>query len=326
MKTSIARAMCVVLALGLGACNWSNDDLVFLSALPSKEALTARVPALAREQGGLGERKDGLSVGAASPLYAKTVKAAENFNAVLFGMLDLLDSARKLSPTRREKDKRTWGPYDDQKNPGRQVRLIVERTAGIDGDAAFHWRLQARLKTQKASEDAWVSLVEGAYVPSAEIRRGAGTMTHDAVAVRDAGFASPQANPNLRTLEVTYATDADPVEIAMHFTFEDATLDSEWRERADGSGRLRFDVRADLVQGSAGAETLRFDSAWSESGAGRTDATALAGGDLASQLDLGEECWDAAFTTVYFLEHFDLDDNGIVEGSGGDPNACAVSG
>lgn len=327
MGTTTARWLCLICAALVGACggNWSNDDLVFLHALPSKDTLTARVPALAQQQGGLGQRKDGLSLGAPSPLYAKTVKAAETFNGVLFGMLDMLDAARRLSPTRRETDRRTWGPFDDRQNPGRQVRLIVERTFGVDEATAYQWRLQARLKTQSASEDAWVSLVEGAYVPSEEIRRGAGTMTHNAQAVREAGFAHPQANPALRTLDVTYATDRDPVEIAMHFVFADATLDSEWRERADGSGSLRFDIRADIIStGFGGPETLRYDSAWAASGAGRTDATALAGGDLTQPLDLGEECWDAAFKTVYFVENYDLDDNGQAEGTSGDAAACAV--
>ena len=317
-------AFTLLVLLALGGCNWSNQDIEFLYALPNSAALGARSPdqpgAL---QQGLGQQSAALSVAAPSAMFQKTVGAAQGFNSMLFAILDALDRVTDLPPTRREANRRIWGPVRDRQRPNLEVRLIVERARQPDDSFVYGWRIQIRRVGEL--ESAWIALVEGSYVPSADIRNGTGTLRHDAAGVRAAGFARADADANLLSVDIGYDTASDPLFVAMHLAFTAGTLDSEYEERTDGNARLLFDVRANFVPGpSPTPETARFTSRWIGSGAGRTDVVALVGGDVPALTDIGEECWDETFSTVYFREVHDLDGNGTVDGTGGDPAACAM--
>jgi hypothetical protein len=318
-------AFTLLLGLTMVGCNWSNQDLEFLYALPTRDALGARAPdqAATTTTQGLGQQTSALSVSAPSPMFQKTVGAAQHFNSMLFGILDVLERVSQLPPTRRETNRRVWGPIRDRQHPDREVRLVVERARQPDDSFVYAWHIQMRWVGDP--DTAWVALVEGSYVPGLDIRRGTGSLRHDAAAVRAAGFASTDADPNLLSVDIGYDTGSDPLFVAMHLAFTSRTLDSEFEEFADGNARLVFDVTADFVHGPSGLpETARFTSRWIAGGAGRTDAVALVGGDLAVMTAIGEECWDQTFSTVYFREAYDLDGNGTVDGTGGNASACAV--
>jgi hypothetical protein len=317
-------AFTLLLGLALGGCNWSNQDIEFLYALPTSDALGARAPdQRGTTQQGLGQQSAGLSVSAPSAMFQKTVGAARSFNSMLFAILDALERVRQLPPTRREANRRIWGPIADRQHPDREVRLAVERTRQPDDSFVYAWQIEIR--RVGAAQTAWIALVEGSYVPSVDIRRGTGTLRHDAAAVRAAGFAPADADPNLLSVDIGYDTGSDPLFVALHLAFTAGTLDSEYEEFADGNARLIFDVRADFVPGpSPTPETARFTSRWIGSGAGRTDVAALVGGDVPVLTDIGEECWNETFDTVYFREVYDLDGNGMVDGTGGNPAACAL--
>lgn len=317
-------AVTLALALLLGGCTWSNADIEFLYALPTRSDLGARAPdGSGTSEQGLAVRQDALSAGAPSAMFHRTVSAARSFNSMLFAILDVLERVKQLPPTRREANRRIWGPIEDRQNPDRQVRLVIERHRQTDESFVYSWRIEVRRAGEP--DTAWIAAVEGSYAPTTDLRHGTGSLRHDAAGLRAAGFARPDADPNLLSVDIGYDTGSDPLFVAMHLSFTGGTLDSEFEEFADGHARLVFDVRADLVPGPLpAAETIRFTSRWIGTGAGRTDALALAGGDVPAPTDIGEECWDETFHTVYFHETYDLDGNGAIDGSAGSAADCAL--
>jgi hypothetical protein len=317
-------AFTLLLGLSLGGCSWSNQDIEFLYALPRSDALEAGTPdQQGTTQQGLAQQSAGLSVSAPSAMFQKTIGAARSFNSMLFAILDALERVRQFPPTRREANRRIWGPISDRQHPDREVRLVVERTLQPDDSFVYAWQIEIR--RVGAPQTAWIALVEGSYAPSVDIRRGTGTLRHDAAAVRAAGFARADEDPNLLSVDVGYDTGGAALFVALHLAFTAGTLDSEYEEFADGNARLLFDVRADFVPGpSPTPETARFTSRWIGSGAGRTDVVALVGGDVPVLTDIGEECWNETFDTAYFREVYDLDGNGTVDGTGGNPAECAL--
>lgn len=329
MKRLAIASLCALLA---GCGNWSNADLVFLHALPSKQALEAKVPdAEGSSQSGLSSRKDGLAVGQRSRLYEKTQGGADTFNNGLLNILNVVELVKQHPPSARTPNSRTWGPWDDKENPGRNVRLVITRKDEESG-TRFEWTIDA----QKHGENDWLSVVSGYYLPSVDddIRKGAGVVALDAARVRNAGFAGKNDDGKLQRLEARYATDGDPVRVeldlsSMGGSFLDpqpVTLHYESERAADGSGFIRFDLVADLMPSLADkSETLTVRSKWLSSGAGRADVK-VSGGDLAGDLEGGAECWDEAFVTVYGEEKndFDIDENGQKNEFDGDPSRCAL--
>ena len=136
----IACATFLLVAAASGCGTWSNDDLVFLYALPSKDKLQANVPGTGTTQQGLGTRRDGLSLNGPSGTFERTKKAATEFNGGLLKLLGLVDTVRKLKPSHRTEDSRTWGPYSDASMGDREARLVITRREDASG-LRFEWSL-----------------------------------------------------------------------------------------------------------------------------------------------------------------------------------------
>src|SRR4051794_1016053 len=120
-KEPAMRSLWPALLCLLAACggNFSNEDLEYLNALPTREALASKLPGTGTSSGsGLAQRRDRLSVGDPSQLYLDTQKASTDFNNGLDGLLSLLENIRTVPPTTRELDRRIWGPFPDNNNPG----------------------------------------------------------------------------------------------------------------------------------------------------------------------------------------------------------------
>src|SRR3954470_7443530 len=107
------RPLWLIAALALTACgNYSNDDVEFLSAIPSRTELaskytTSTAQAALRE----GVLAQAITAGEASTLAADTKSASDGFNSFLFELLDLLDAVVHQDPSTRSPNERTWGPY-----------------------------------------------------------------------------------------------------------------------------------------------------------------------------------------------------------------------
>jgi hypothetical protein len=286
----------------LTACggNFSNEDLEYLNALPTREALASKLPdSSASGIGGLVQRKDRLSVGDPSSLYLDTQKASREFNSGLDGLLTLLENIRTVSPTTREPDRRTWGPWPDRNQPGHDVRFVMDREG-----AFFSYRLQ--FKPANAGEDAWWSFLEGTFKADAGIRVGEGELhlfVDDAVAkgLNVGGLRG------LRQLDVGYQNKTLPSRVEMIFTTAPPSTTPEirytYRERPGGFGEMRFLVKAtDAVPGGL-LEDVEITSRWTPDSGG-VGSFVILQGDLKGANY--RECWDAEFKITYAKKSWEL--------------------
>src|SRR5262245_47870532 len=122
--------------------NWSNADLAFADALPRSEDLRAKLPSSSASQPltGVATQRDGLMVGDPSNAWAVTLKAGRDFNAFLDLVLGVVDQVRAVPPTTRTSNTRTWGPFSDSNNAGREVQVVIEQ---VD-DTNFTWKIESR--------------------------------------------------------------------------------------------------------------------------------------------------------------------------------------
>jgi hypothetical protein len=283
----------------LSACGgtWSNADLEFAAALPSKRELTSQLPTSATTGQPL-SRHDGLNAGEPSQAYADTKKAVTDFNGLLDFFLGVLDTVRQQPPTSRADDSRTWGPFSAADVPGFQFQVTIALT-GTEPRDTFGWRIQAR----KNGEPDFFDLVRGSFQSSPDtVRRGMGAIEVPVKDVRGRLTLDPQFQ-QLDQIVIGYQTASFPQTTQMGFTFapgntsgfSQAGYGSERRE--DGSGAMVFA----LSTTDANIRKATVRSRWLKDGAG------------ASQLTVDEgtyrgatrvECWNAQFKVTWFKENW----------------------
>ena len=314
--------LCAACAALAGCGGYSNDDLEFLYALPSRAALQTSVPASSTARSGseLGVRRDGLAVGEPSKAYADTKSGSDGINELLYNVLDVLERVRTARPSERTENRRVWGPFADDRNRTRQLRVVIERRDLADGSVAYEWRWE--VKQRDAGEDGWLAGASGTFSPTDDVRRGAGEFSWHAKAIRDGGFANTDDDREVESLQVFYETDRDPVRIDMTMRRTNGELSYGYERSADGSGAIRFELVADFYKPFLGEdrETLTIHSRWTPEGTGRADLR-ISGGDLGIDRRDAVECWDAAFLVVH-ARPFDFSGEPTV----GDPAACAFTG
>jgi hypothetical protein len=307
MRT-LRTALPCLLAASLAACggDFSNDDLEFLNALPEREDLAAKLPESARSSGAVGPRAQ-AGVSEPSQLFADTRKASDEFNQGLDGLLTLVERIRESRPTKRETDRRTWGPYADRDHPGHQVRFIMERQGG-----QFDYRLQYRPTV--AGEEAWWSLMEGTFQASSGVRKGEGEVhlfIEDAKA-HDFDVGGLRA---FRQLDIGYQTRELPTKVEMLFTSASVLLPDTrygYRELPGGFGEMRFVVQGtDAVPGGQ-REDVEITTRWTP-GQGGVSSFVILKGDL--QGASYTECWDAQGRITWMKRNWEW-------AGSGDPTAC----
>ena len=281
------KALLALLFLAACGGNYSNGDVEFIGALPVRHELESKLPQRPG-QALEGVRQDAIAVGEPSQAYRDTQSATASFNGGLFGLLDLIDKIRVIPPTRREPDRRIWGPFPDKHNTNFLVEVVMERVQSV----VFTYRIEVRSKDAPASAP-WTSFVVGTFHGTGGARRGIGDVQLLAKAARDVGFAVPDFD-QIETLGMSYITDQSPIEVNMLFRGTTPTGDSQivtygYREAADGQGAMQFIV-------TQGGLVLSEISRWRSTGQGRTDSAVSAGAYFGAQ---GIECWDAQFLVTY---------------------------
>lgn len=293
-----------VSALLFLACggNWSNSDLVFSSALPRSADLKSVLPAgsTAQPLEGVSTRRDGLMVGDASNAWAQTRKAVRDYNGILDGLLGLIDQVRQLPPTRRTADSRTWGPYADSKNPGREVQVVITR---ID-EANFEWRVESR-----PFNGEFLRVIVGVFKATDSARRGQGTIT---VPIKDFREVV-KVDENMKQIDqidIGYMTDLFPKRVEMLFTLKPGStlglsaLGYTSREQEDGSGAMRFLYTLPGLE----VQELEISSAWLPTGEGKGVGVVRKG--LYSGATI-TECWGRSHTVVHYSESWT---GGVISG------------
>jgi hypothetical protein len=99
---------------------------------------------------------------------------------------------------------------------------------------------------------------------------------------------------------VTYATDAEPLEVGMRLVSSAGQPTYGFERFSDGSGAIHFELVADLYKPLPGVqrERLTIHSRWLATGAGRSDMK-VTDGDLGPDQRDATECWDEAFRVVH---------------------------
>ncbi len=296
-----------VLLLAAGCGNWSNDDLVFMNAFPSKAELSSKLPEGTARSGLFGERADALAVGEQSAAYENTRNTSRSFNAMLDALLLPIDAVRSRPPTQREGDRRIWGPIADRNQPGFEVRVTMDRSS----EDVFSYRVEFR----RQGTGEWAAVLLGDFKADAGVRKGFGSVQLRVKRARDLGLAMRDLDA-VDTLEIGYSTASDPIraDLIIHAvpgTPGVSQIGLSYQERSDKAGALTFD----LFGLSPQIERLQLKSRWLPSGEGRSDSTVLEG-TYAGATKL--ECWDAQFAVVHARESWP---GGVNDGL---QSACAV--
>ena len=143
-------AAVVALALGAGCGSWSNEDILFVAALPTREALALKLPASAG-QALCAPPGPSLVWGWAKPV-------GDGLNGVVDSLLALVDLVKRTPPTTREPDARVWGPWDDQKHPGMEVRVTMRRSRDAAGVPSYTYQFEERPRG-----GAFQSVLDGSF-------------------------------------------------------------------------------------------------------------------------------------------------------------------
>lgn len=300
MRTLWPALLCLLAACG---GNFSNEDLEYLNALPTREALASKLPSNGTSSGsGLAQRQDQLSVGDPSQLYQDTKKASTDFNNGLDGLLSLLENIRTVPPTTRELDRRTWGPYPDNNNPGNVVRFVMTRAGEV-----FNYHLD--FKPTAGGEDAWWSFLEGSFKADAGIRIGEGDL-HLFISDAVAKGINVGDLRGLKQLDVGYQNKALPSRVEMIFSTPPTppvttapAVDYIYRELPGGFGEMHFLLTGtDWVPGNL-KEDVEITSRWTPDHGG-VATFVIRAGDL--QGASYKECWDAKNQLTYAKRSWEL--------------------
>lgn len=311
MRQGVLLLSCLCAACG---GNFSNEDLEFFNALPVREELSSKLPGSGAGAQGVRRRVDRLQapgLGEPSQLYLDTRRASEEFNEGIYGLLTLLEGIRQVPPTAREPERRLWGPWPAQEHPGHEARFAMQRQG-----AQFDYWLQFR--PVRAGEEAWWSLLEGAFQADGGLRKGEGQLSLRLAEARARGLGIGGL-AYLDRLDVSYQTRELPLRVEAHFLLAPGQPTSEvryaYREVTGGLGEMGFLLEDGNVVPGVRLEQLRLASRWTQDRGG-VGLLSVTGGDVPRGMTYTQvECWDASFRITYVARSW--------EGRAiGDPAAC----
>ena len=180
--------------------DYSNEDLLYMSAVPSSAQLAVVLPAAA-------------TTVMQAELAQNTHNGISDVNTLLDDVLGLVDAVRAYEPTRRTSDSRTWGPFPDANHPGWQWELVVNRQP--DG-TTFNYHLD--VQNTKAATPTWVEFLTGGFDLAGGIKQGNGTVKADFTALVGAAFPLDDSSRPLKTLSISYQnfqTPGSPVVVTL---------------------------------------------------------------------------------------------------------------
>jgi hypothetical protein len=324
MRSATSLATTALLLLAAGCGTWSNEDVRFLAALPTRDELHVALPeglAAAAEAapGAPATGRVAASLPWCGPLGAAETwlwakPTSDRLNTSVDWVIGLVDVVRHYPPTSREADARTWGPFDDDKHPGIQLRVVIVRSwpAGPEGPVEHAYAFEAR---RKALAEPFTAILSGTFVGPSSLR-GRGGLVLDFDQIRVLGMNDPDSP--FGEMRVTYDRSSDPrtteLTLAQSRGFGLAQFDYRFAGYADGSGRLSY-----AFENGTG-DRAEVAAGWNRFGGGQADVRyfpASAGGASVGY----HQCWNLLACLVY-----SDDVNGYSCGggacAGGDPLDC----
>ncbi len=288
-------SLVLLAAIGASACgNYSNEDLDFQLALPEQSDIEAKMQ---------------LSVTRAdsAEYYLATRGAIATFNTMVADLVGLIEVVRGTTPTSRQGDQRTWGPFPSDKYPDWEIRVVMQRSTVSSTLLKMDYWVELRPVGQ--GDSAWVDFLTGTYTSGGSARTGTGDIQLLASTARAAGYPvdDDAGLRDLDHLDVTYDNVAYPTSVIMDIvnvaTATTRTRHYEYYQNQDGSGRMLFNWQGTTDTGVS--ITAAMTSQWLGSGAGRADLTAALTPNLPNQsTTLGTDCWgvDTVATYSYRLQ------------------------
>jgi hypothetical protein len=284
--TSKHLLLVAVAASALSACgNYSNEDLLYMSAVPNSTQLAVVLPAAPPTV-------------AQAELAQNTHGGIATVNMLLNGVLGIVDTVRSYEPTSRSANERVWGPSPDSNKPGWQWKFVIDRQ--VNG-TTFDYHL---FVGSQATPDTWVEFLTGTYDGAGGAKQGSGAFTAHFADVVAVGYPVDGDAAQYNTLSLTYQnydTEGSPVSALL--TVMRAAPDANGITMAsfsyeiltDGSGEITFQAAGNIVGGTT-TETVTIHAQWLATGVGMATLTITAGADLGATQT---ECWDATFSATY---------------------------
>lgn len=282
-RVTLAAAALVALA----ACgNYSTEDLRFVAALPTRDDLRVEVPAQAPAAGALTACGAGTS-----EVWGWAKPTSDKLNGAVDFVLGLVDAVRRRPPSWRDDDARAWGPWDDDRHPGRELSVVIARTypAELGGAPRHAYLLQARPK----GSATWTPILAGNF-DGASARRGSGGLALDFDAIWS--LAMNDADTPHGTMLVRYARSADPatVEIVLgQDGFGVVQFGYRYAGWTDGRGWFAYGFR------NAAGDLLTVGVGFDAAGAGDAQVAFQTAGGATGGF---RQCWDASACLVYVLD------------------------
>jgi hypothetical protein len=220
----------LLLALLCACGNLSNEDVAFLEAIPQKQLLHVEVP-----QGSAAQTL--CAIGSAD-VYASAKTIGQGLNGGVDAILSLVDAIRAVTPTSRDDDSRTWGPFDDKDHPGVKIQVVMVREL----DATYTpWRWIYTISASRPP-GAWLPILEGEFF-GAQATNGIGRLTLHFENSTALGMNKP-TDPNFPA-RIHYDRKGDPRTVALDLTagvnaFGLISFDYWFAEYADGRGQFDF--------------------------------------------------------------------------------------
>jgi hypothetical protein len=263
------------------ACNepFSNEDLLFLKAIPRAEDVTIAVP----QNSG-----SGLHVAQNEPqtpagFYVEALKVATALNGAVDFVLKILDFVTSIPPTVREPNKRVWGPFAETKDGltiermltiERVITSTIVKTTETSTPTAVEEIFTYKLEERLAGDPEYIPLIAGAFAPSEDIEKGMGW-------------------------------------IFLNFEAHHAKIDPRSNERGllligydnrFGQQTIQVAINIPEVQPDTQPEFLFIRARWLADNRGRADVAA-GGGDLGAAVYFISECWSADFSRVFLFSN-----------------------
>jgi len=267
-------------ALALAACgNYSTEDVRFLAALPTRGDLHVHVPA-----SGASSALAACDTGEAT-VWQGAKAVSDGLDGGVDFIVGLVDSVRRLEPSERAEDMRRWGPFDDDRHPGREIQVVITRVTGPDGGVAHRFAFEARVKGQPDFTPVVTGAFEG---PSASVGKGSIELSFEALWSLGMNDSSTPHG----ALLATYDRTGEPRRVSIAIVGGALGLGSfsyDFEGWVDGSGSFSYRI-------PKGLDKLYISSSFDSAGAGRAAVSYV------TWLGLGgsfEQCWDAAACLVY---------------------------
>lgn len=275
--------------LFLAACTSPADD--FRSVLPD-DRLLLDTDGVSRQARGSGEPSDNA---------VETFGTAQGINDLLGEVLGTIEEVTSYPPSWQATERvATWGPWTDN---GIDGRLWVRERR----DGSYGWAFEFRFEGE--GDDLWQAPIAGEIDAGASDAASTGSMVIDAV-VFDT-FAEDVGAQGYAAIE--YAIDGEGA--SGNLALDDFAEESgdpladavmAWTTTEDDGGSLEFVAVSDVSEPQNGsAETLAIYSRWLGDGTGRSDA-AITGGDAGDLTFYETDCWDAALTTTFYENSYEL--------------------